>query len=43
MVIVVRMPSGRIAEYEFDTEDSAQIFKEDLRKLGITSVIVKQQ
>jgi len=43
MIVVVKMPSGRIVEHEFNSENSAQIFKEDLQKLGISSVIVKQQ
>jgi len=43
MVIVVKMPSGRIVEHEFESLQEAQIFKEDLQKLGLTAVIVKQQ
>ena len=43
MVIVMKMPSGRIVEHECETEESAEIFKEELRRLGLSSVIVKQQ
>lgn len=43
MSIIVRMPSGRVVEHTFNSQEEAEEFKADLLKIGLTSVIVNGQ
>ena len=43
MTIIVRMPSGRVVEHNFNTKEEADEFKADLHRLRLACVVIGEQ
>jgi hypothetical protein len=42
-IVVVKLPSGRITEFKFDTEEDAKTFRSDVIQTGSTAVVVGEK